>query len=138
MDISKQLFLFLKISPTNRFQQAFMIRSDWWLVPSIKTCTQLVVFLLILITGLPVLRPIITRWRKDMKFIFEWKNISRVSAANKWNFFFHEKINFICSNQCVIFFLLRRYECFKKFKKLDEKQRKNKGMMSVIYPLVRI
>ena len=31
-------------------------------------------------------------------------------------FFFLEKINFICSNQHVIFFLLRRYECFENKK----------------------
>ena len=29
----------------------------------------------------------ITRWREHMKFIFEWKNISRVSAANSEIFF---------------------------------------------------
>ena len=27
---------------------------------------------------------------------------------------FHEKTNFICSSQDVIFFLLHRYECFEK------------------------
>ena len=51
--------------------------------------------------------------------------------------FFHEKINFICSNQRVIFFLLHRYECFEN-KKKDEKQQKNKGMTSEISSLVRI
>ena len=35
----------------------------------------------------------ITRWREHVKIIFE-------------------KINFTCSNQLVIFFLLHRYECF--------------------------
>mgnify|MGYP001793617199 CR=1 FL=1 len=38
-------------------------------------------------------------------------------------FFFREKINFICSSQRVIFFLLHRYECLENKKKLDEKQR---------------
>ena len=52
--------------------------------------------------------------------------------------FFHKKINFICSNQRVIFFLLHRYECFENKKKLDKKQRKNKGMTSAISSLVRI
>ena len=51
--------------------------------------------------------------------------------------FFHKKINFICSNQRVIFFLLHRYECFENKKKLDKKQRKNKGMTSAISSLVR-
>ena len=37
--------------------------------------------------------------------------------------FFHEKINFICLNKRVNFFLLHRYECFEK--KIDEKQRNN-------------
>ena len=39
--------------------------------------------------------------------------------------FFHEKINFICLNQRIIFFILHRYESFKNKnkKKLDEKQR---------------
>ena len=37
--------------------------------------------------------------------------------------FFHEKINFICSSQRVILFLLHRHECFENKKKLDEKQR---------------
>ena len=37
--------------------------------------------------------------------------------------FIFEKINFISSNQRVIFFPLHRYECFEKKKKQDEKQR---------------
>ena len=40
--------------------------------------------------------------------------------------FFHKKINFICSNQRVILFLLHRYECFENKKtrrKTKEKQR---------------
>ena len=54
-----------------------------------------------------------------MKFIFEW------------NLFLREKINFICSNRRVIFFLLHRYLCL-------EKQKKNKEMTSAISSLVRI
>ena len=53
--------------------------------------------------------------------------------------FFHEKINFICSNHRVSFFLLHRYECFEnKNKKLDKKKRKNKGMTSAISSLVGV
>ena len=51
--------------------------------------------------------------------------------------FFREKINFLCSNQRVIFFLLHRHECFENKKKLDAKQRKNKGMTSATSSLVR-
>ena len=53
-----------------------------------------------------------------MKFIFEWKN--------------HEKINFICSNQHVIFFLLHGN------KKTRRKTKENKEMTSAISSLVRI
>ena len=49
--------------------------------------------------------------------------------SERVKFFFHENINFISSSQQVIFFLLHRYECFEN-KKMDEKQRKNKGMTS--------
>ena len=52
--------------------------------------------------------------------------------------FFHEKINFICSKQRVIFALLHRYECFENKEKEDEKQRKNKGMTSAVSSPVRI
>ena len=47
--------------------------------------------------------------------------------------FFHEKINFISSNQRVISFLLHRYECFENIKKLHGKQRKNKGIMKICH-----
>ena len=42
----------------------------------------------------------------------------------------------ICSSQRVILFLLHKYECLKI--KKNEKQRKNKKMMSAISSLVRI
>ena len=35
--------------------------------------------------------------------------------------FFHKKINFMSSNQRVIFFLLNRYECFENKKKTRQK-----------------
>ena len=73
-----------------------------------------------------------------MKFIFEWKNYFTSERRKRVKSFFHEKINFISSSQRVIFFLLHRYECFENKKKLDEKQRKNKGMTSAISLLVRI
>ena len=57
--------------------------------------------------------------------------ISRVSATNEWNLFFREKINFIYSHHRVVFFLLHRLSVM-KIKKIDEKHRKNKGMMSAI------
>ena len=51
-----------------------------------------------------------------MKFIFEWQKYL-TSEHSEWEkSFFHEKINFICSNQHVIFFLLNKYECFKNLK----------------------
>ena len=75
-------------------------------------------------------------------------NIWSLTSSEKKNFtsernermksFFHEKINFECSNQRVIFFLLHRYECFENKKKIDEKQRKNKEMTSAISSLERI
>ena len=68
-----------------------------------------------------------------MKFIFEWKNYFTKERSERVKSFFHEKINFICSNQRVIFFLLHRYECFKIKIKM-----KNKGMTSAISSLVRI
>ena len=47
--------------------------------------------------------------------------------------FFLEKINFICSSQHVILFLLYyRYECF------ENKKTRQKGMTSMISSLVRI
>ena len=57
-----------------------------------------------------------------MKFIFEWEKDFYRSLRSLVKSFFHEKINFICSSQRVIFFLLHRYECFENKKKLDEKQ----------------
>ena len=74
-----------------------------------------------------------------MKFIFEWKKYFTNELSERVKSFFHEKVNFICSNQRLIFFLLHRYECFEK-KKLDEKprQRKSEGMRSAISSLVRI
>ena len=72
--------------------------------------------------------------------VYLWveKNISLVRCAYSWESFFHQKINFICSSQYVIFFFLYRYECFENNKKLNKKQRKNKGMTSAISSLVRI
>ena len=52
--------------------------------------------------------------------------------------FFNEKMNFICSSQRVIFFLLHRYECFENLKKNGRKTKENKGMTSEISSLVRI
>ena len=52
-----------------------------------------------------------------MKFIFEWKKYFVSEHSERVIFFFHEKINFICSNKRVIFFLLHRYECFENNKK---------------------
>ena len=50
-----------------------------------------------------------------------------------------KKINFICSNQRVIFFYyIDIHECFENKSKLDEKHRKNKGMTSAISLIVRI
>ena len=52
------------------------------------------------------------------------KNISRVSAANEWNIFQHEKINFVSPSDHVIFFLLykiRRFsEDFRPFSKIGQ------------------
>ena len=52
------------------------------------------------------------------------KNISRVSAANEWNIFQHEKINFVSPSDHVIFFLLykiRRFsEDFRRFSKIGQ------------------
>ena len=48
-----------------------------------------------------------------------------------------EKINFICSSQPVIFFLLNRYKCFEK-EKNRRKTRKNRGITSAISSLVMI
>ena len=56
-----------------------------------------------------------------MKFIFEWKKDFTSKRTERVKFFFHEKINFICSSQHVIFFLLHRDECLEK--KTKEKQR---------------
>ena len=71
-----------------------------------------------------------------MKFIFEWKKYFKSEHSERVKYFFHDKINLICSCQRVIIFLLQRYECFekKKKKKLDKKQRKYKGMTSAISP----
>ena len=60
----------------------------------------------------------ITRWREHMKFIFEWKKYFTSERSKRVKSFFHEKINFICSSQRVIFFILHRYECFENKKKL--------------------
>ena len=70
--------------------------------------------------------------REHMKFIFEWKIDFTRSLRSL------VQINFICSNQRTIFFLLHRYECFENYKKRDEKQRKNKGISLATYSLVRI
>ena len=65
------------------------------------------------ITSLYIIyREDITRWREDMKFIFEWKNYFTSECSERVKFFFLEKINFISSRQRVIFYLLHRYECF--------------------------
>ena len=62
-----------------------------------------------------------------MKFIFEWKKYFKNERSKRVKSFFHEKINFICSNQRAIFFLLHKYECFenkkKNRRKIKEKQR---------------
>ena len=52
-----------------------------------------------------------------------WKKYFASECSERVKSFFQEKINFICSNQRVIFFLLRRYECFENKKKIIEKQR---------------
>ena len=84
----------------------------------------------------------IARWREHIKFIFSWKK--DLFAALTHEIFFHEKINFICSNQRVISFLLHRYECFENKTKLDENYLqkcmslfcwRNKGMTSAISSL---
>ena len=71
-----------------------------------------------------------------MKFIFEWKKYFSSERSERVKYFFHEKKNFICSIQNVIFFLLHRYECFgeKKTKMISksvfilrEKQRNEVG-----------
>ena len=54
----------------------------------------------------------ITRWFEDMKFIFEWRKYFKSERSSLVKYFFHEKMNFISSNQRVIFFLLHRCECF--------------------------
>ena len=59
-----------------------------------------------------VYREDIARWNEDMKFIFEWKKDFTCSLRSLVKSFFHEKINFISSNQRVIFYILHRYECF--------------------------
>ena len=57
-----------------------------------------------------------------MKIIFKWKKYFTSERSKQVKFYFREKINFIRSNQRVIFFLLHRYVI--KFKKIDEKERK--------------
>ena len=67
-----------------------------------------------------------------MKFTFELKKYftSERSLAKS---FFHEKINFICSSQRVVSFYYIDMSVSKiKNKKIEEKQRKNKGMTSAI------
>ena len=45
----------------------------------------------------------ITWLLRDTKFLFScWRNISRVSAANKWNIFQHSKRNFVSPRSHVI------------------------------------
>ena len=45
----------------------------------------------------------ITWLLRDTKFLFScWKNISRVSVANKWNIFQHSKRNFVSPRSYVI------------------------------------
>ena len=46
----------------------------------------------------------ITRWRENMKLIFEWKKYFMSMSSERVKYFFHPKINFISSNQRVIFF----------------------------------
>ena len=57
----------------------------------------------------------ITRWGEHMKFIFEWKKYFTSEHSEQVKSFFHEKINFICSSQRAIFFLLHRYKCFENY-----------------------
>ena len=52
-----------------------------------------------------------------MKFIFEWKKYFTSERIERVKSFFHSKINFICSMQRVIFFLLQNR------RKTKEKQR---------------
>ena len=61
-----------------------------------------------------------------MRFIIEWKKYFKSECCERVKSFFHEKINFICSSQGVIFFLLHRYKCFENKKtrcKTKKKQR---------------
>ena len=60
----------------------------------------------------------ITRWREHMNFIFEWKKYFIRSSRSLVKSFFHEKINFRCSSQRVIFFLLKKTR-----RKTKEKQK---------------
>ena len=56
-----------------------------------------------------------------MKFMFEWKKYITSKCNERVKSFFHEKINFTCSSQRAIFFLLHRYECFENKKKTRRK-----------------
>ena len=47
----------------------------------------------------------ITRWIEDMKFIFEWKKYFTSECSEQIKSFFHEKINFTCSNQHLILYI---------------------------------
>ena len=58
-----------------------------------------------------------------MKFIFEGKKYFKSERSERVKSFFHEKINFICLRQRVIFFLLHIYD-FSKIKKTKKKQTK--------------
>ena len=55
-----------------------------------------------------------TWWREHMKLIFDWKKYFTSERSERVKSFFHKKINFICSSQRVIFFLLHRYEWLEK------------------------
>ena len=58
-----------------------------------------------------------------MNFIFERKKYFTRSLRSLMQSFFHEKINFVCSNQCVILFYYIDMSVSKIKKQLDEKQR---------------
>ena len=71
-----------------------------------------------------------------MKFTFEWKKYIRSECSERVQSFSHEKINFKCSSQHVIFFLLHRYEysCLENKKKTTRKTKeKQRNDVSYIF-----
>ena len=69
----------------------------------------------------------ITRWLEQIKFIFSWKKDFTCSLRSLVKYFFHSKINFICSRHRVIssiYFHLTKYTllvCCDGYVKLDER-----------------